>query len=41
MQAEDLSCMAAFICYLQVAPWHGSAAIVVGNALKMEAREVL
>lgn len=40
VQAQDIDRTAALMCYLQLALWHVPAAIVVGNTLSGETREV-
>lgn len=40
VQAQDIDRTAALMCYLQLALWHVPAAVVVGNTIAVEAREV-
>jgi hypothetical protein len=40
VQAQDIDRTAALMCYLQLALWHVPAAVVVGNTIAMEEREV-
>lgn len=40
VQAQDIDRTAALMCYLQLALWHVPAAVVVGNTIAVESREV-
>ena len=40
VQAQDIDRTAALMCYLQLALWHVPAAVVVGNTIAGEVREV-
>lgn len=40
VQAQDIDRTAALMCYLQMSLWHIPGAVIVGNTLSMEVREV-